>query len=315
MIRSKAALIEALEVKGARLFTGPTFRSYVSAPGKASETVHAGAIKAIHDSLVETDDGTEITPAFRLHWIDAPAPDAAESQAYDIEKLVAPMPDNQIVTAGTPSASPGLYAQMIDRGMRPGFKTYEDAVPSDERVEPDNQIVIMGTRRMSRSVRMQQIGRMLGKTSVPARVTPSDERVQNLVNNTETPTDYSAAMDTRIDHAGAGFDKSVTFDIDAVTRRLVETPQTLAYSSIANALKYGQENHVCPVTGRRAMTLQNAARYKLKEGERMHLHSKLPGKTWRRVAVIICTNDACRMQWFGGGWRDIDRNRIVYIGE
>lgn len=172
---------------------------------------------------------------------------------------------------------------------------------------------------MSNSVRMQRIGRILGKTPMP-----SDERVQNLVNNTETPTDYGAAMDAQA--SDAMFEEAAA-RLNVPSRMLKPNAQLQAYIAIDHAgvgcdetawvlpLKYGQDGHVCPVTGRRAMTLQKAARYKLKEGERMHVHSKLPGKTWRRVAVIICANNACRLQWFGGGWRDIDRNRIVYVGE
>lgn len=81
-----------------------------------------------------------------------------------------------------------------------------------------------------------------------------------------------------------------------------------------------QPGHVCPNTGRRAMTLAEAAQYKLQPGERMHIYSKArtlkKQDPWKRLYSVMhkagaATANVC---WANGGLCEMPADRIVYIG-
>lgn len=284
MIRSKAALIEALENTGARLHTGETFRSYVSSPGKESQPVHAGAIKALHDNLVTVEDPAA-GETYRLHWIDAPDAPAvaavatngdtnAQAEAYAVAVGFPADPDKFTKAVDVVAADWGVPARMLT-----GYDLGSDG---------DETMLIAGRAGRGLTTPIVEIDGM------------------KLANGDYTPEQLREALKRQ------GQDR-------AETRMADSSPGTLLYS-MNEGLTFNKLHHVDPNTGRVAMTIEQAAKHVLQEGERMHMYSKVKAANgrdpWNRVGVVMVLDGklGARLQWFNAGWCSLAKDRIIYVG-
>lgn len=111
--------------------------------------------------------------------------------------------------------------------------------------------------------------------------------------------------------------KEKTYALGTEPDVLTEPPKVANGEYDQTAKGFNNPGHIDPKTERWALTVEEAAKYTLKEGERMYFYSKaaaLRGKDpWKRLAVVACGPNGAKVQIFGGGWMNVDPQKVMYV--